>query len=60
MIDEHPYNTIDYDAELQLHNDVLRRAYALRRDDDVLDIGCGTGLTTREAARLAAEGRLWG
>ena len=47
---------IDYDAELRLHNEVLRRAYALRRDDDVLDIGCGTGQTTREAARMAPDG----
>ena len=54
--DEHQSSTIDYDAELQLHNDVLRRAYALRRDDHVLDIGCGTGQTTREAARMAAAG----
>jgi SAM-dependent methyltransferase len=29
---------------------------ALRRDDHVLDIGCGAGQTTREAARLAPEG----
>jgi ubiquinone/menaquinone biosynthesis C-methylase UbiE len=49
-------NTIDYDAELRLHNKVLRRALALRRDDHVLDIGCGIGRTTREAARIAAAG----
>lgn len=48
--------TMDYDAELRLHNEVLRRAYALRRDDDVLDIGCGTGQSTREAARIAVAG----
>ena len=54
--DEHRSKPIDYDAELQLHNDVLRGAYALRRDDHVLDIGCGTGQTTREAARMAAAG----
>jgi SAM-dependent methyltransferase len=58
--DEHRSKTIDYDAELQLHNDVLRGAYALRRDDHVLDIGCGTGQTTREAARMAAAGRAVG
>jgi SAM-dependent methyltransferase len=51
---------MDYDAELRLLNEVLRRAYALRRDDDVLDIGCGTGKTTREAARKAADGSVVG
>jgi SAM-dependent methyltransferase len=29
---------------------------ALRRDDHVLDIGCGTGQATREAARMAPAG----
>jgi ubiquinone/menaquinone biosynthesis C-methylase UbiE len=47
---------IDYDAELRLHNNVLSRAVALRRDTHVLDIGCGTGQTTREAARITAAG----
>jgi SAM-dependent methyltransferase len=54
--DEHWDSTMDYDAELRLHNEVLRRAYALQADDDVLDIGCGTGQTTREAARIAVAG----
>jgi SAM-dependent methyltransferase len=47
---------MDYDAELPLLNEVLRRAYGIEGHDHVLDIGCGTGLTTREAARMAAEG----
>jgi ubiquinone/menaquinone biosynthesis C-methylase UbiE len=47
---------IDYDAELRLHNEVLRRAYAPRQGDHVLDIGCGSGQTTREAARMAPDG----
>jgi SAM-dependent methyltransferase len=47
---------MDYDAELRLLNKVLRRAYAFRRDDDVLDIGCGTGQTTREAGRMVPSG----
>jgi SAM-dependent methyltransferase len=51
---------MDYDAELRLLNEVLRRAYGLRRDDDVLDIGCGTGQTTREAARQAPDGKVVG
>jgi SAM-dependent methyltransferase len=49
-----------YDAELRAHHEHLRAAYAIRRGDQVLDIGCGTGLTTREAARAAAPGRVVG
>jgi SAM-dependent methyltransferase len=51
---------MDYDEELRLLNHVLLRAYALRPDDDVLDIGCGTGQTTREAARIARDGSVVG
>ena len=51
---------MDYDAELRLLNQVVRPAYALRRDDNVLDVGCGTGETTREAARTAAGGSVVG
>jgi len=47
---------IDYDAELRLHNDALRRAYEIGPEDRVLDIGCGAGQTTRDAARLAGDG----
>lgn len=47
---------MDYDAELQLHQVVLRRHLQIGRTDRVLDIGCGSGGTTREAARLAAMG----
>ena len=47
---------VDYDAELQRHNEVLRRACRIRANDHVLDIGCGAGQTTRDAARLASDG----
>jgi len=49
-----------YDAELRAHHEHLRAAYGIGRGDAVLDIGCGTGLTTREAARAAAPGRVVG
>ena len=32
---------MDYDTELRLLNEVLRRAYDIDRHDHVLDIGCG-------------------
>ena len=38
----------------------MRAAYRISSGDSVLDVGCGTGLTTREAARAAAPGRVVG
>ena len=49
-----------YDAELRAHHEHLRAAYGITPGDEVVDIGCGTGLTTREAARAAAPGRVVG
>jgi len=49
-----------YDAELPAHHKHLRAAYGISPGDEVVDIGCGTGLTTREAARAAAPGRVVG
>jgi ubiquinone/menaquinone biosynthesis C-methylase UbiE len=49
-----------YDAELQRHNEVLRRACGVQPHDHVLDIGCGTGQTTRQAARTALAGSALG
>jgi SAM-dependent methyltransferase len=51
---------VDYDAELQLHHPVLLRACAIRSHEHVLDVGCGTGQTTRDAARLAVAGNAFG
>lgn len=51
---------IDYDAELRAHNARLRAEVHVRPGDHVLDIGCGTGQSTREAARLASGGRVLG
>jgi SAM-dependent methyltransferase len=49
-----------YDAELRAHHEHLRAAYGISPGDEVVDIGCGTGLTAREAARAAAPGRVVG
>lgn len=46
----------DYDAELQRHTEALWRAVGVQLGDHVLDIGCGTGQTTRHAARTARAG----
>jgi SAM-dependent methyltransferase len=50
----------DYDAELQRHDKVLRRAAGVQPCEHVLDVGCGIGQTTREAARLAYAGSALG
>jgi len=57
---EQPPGRVDYDAELQRHNEVLRAAVGVQLHDSVLDIGCGTGQTTREAARAAEAGSALG
>jgi SAM-dependent methyltransferase len=49
-----------YDAELQRHDDVLHRACGIQARDHVLDIGCGTGQTTRQAAHSARQGTALG
>jgi SAM-dependent methyltransferase len=49
-----------YDAELQRHNEVLRRACGIQFRDHVVDIGCGAGQTTRQAARTARAGSALG
>lgn len=49
-----------YDGELRRHDPVFRQAWAVRAGDHVLDVGCGGGQTTREAARLAAPGTALG
>jgi SAM-dependent methyltransferase len=49
-----------YDAELAAHHAHLRAAYGIDPGDEVVDIGCGTGMTTREAGRAAAPGRVVG
>ncbi|OOC54111.1 MULTISPECIES: class I SAM-dependent methyltransferase [Nocardiopsis] len=50
----------DYDAELSRYDLLLRAAADVRSTDRVLDIGCGTGQTTRDAARSAPSGSALG
>ena len=50
----------DYDAELRLHNELFRAAARVGPHDRVLDIGRGTGQSTRDAARAAVNGSATG
>jgi SAM-dependent methyltransferase len=56
----HTPGPIGYDAELRRHNEVLCRAAGVQLHDHVLDIGCGAGQTTRQAARTARAGSALG
>jgi SAM-dependent methyltransferase len=49
-----------YDAELQRHHERLRPATGIGPTDRVLDVGCGAGQTTRDAARAARSGSVLG
>ena len=49
-----------YDAELRRHDECFRAALKVGSRDRVLDIGCGAGQSTREAARAAREGSVVG
>jgi SAM-dependent methyltransferase len=55
-----PSGPLDYDAEVRRHDEVLRWACGVQPYEQVLDIGCGLGQTTCEAARLAREGSAFG
>jgi SAM-dependent methyltransferase len=56
-----PFDRADfYDAELSRHTRHLRAAAQVGPRDRVLDIGCGAGQTSRDAARLAAQGSVLG
>lgn len=50
----------DYDSELRHLDPPFRAALGIGTGDRVLDVGCGSGRTTRDAARIATEGRAWG
>jgi SAM-dependent methyltransferase len=49
-----------FDAAVERYDQPFFHAAALQEDSRVLDIGCGSGGTTRAAARCAAEGHALG
>jgi SAM-dependent methyltransferase len=49
-----------FDAEVRRHNERFRAAAGVGPRDRVLDIGCGTGQSTRDAARAAGAGSALG
>lgn len=49
-----------FDGAIRLHHARLMEAAAIKPDDRILDIGCGTGQTTRDAARAATNGHVTG
>jgi len=49
-----------FDEEVRPYNERFRAAARVRPGDRVLDIGCGTGQSTREAARAAVGGSVLG
>jgi ubiquinone/menaquinone biosynthesis C-methylase UbiE len=59
-VSEHTPGPSGYDAELRRHNQILGQACGVQLHDQVLDIGCGTGQTTRQAARTAQAGSALG
>ena len=48
------------DREILPHNERFRAVAAVGRHDHVLDIGCGTGQSTRDAAHAAVDGSVLG
>ncbi|MEC3975182.1 class I SAM-dependent methyltransferase [Amycolatopsis sp. H20-H5] len=46
------------DAEVARHHELFRAATAIGTGDRVLDVGCGSGRSARDAARAAAPGEV--
>lgn len=53
-------NAAEFDSGVAGYHELLMDAARIEPDFHVLDIGCGTGQTTRDAARLAPSGRALG
>jgi SAM-dependent methyltransferase len=53
-------NAEDFDRGVATYHDRLLATAAIGERDHVLDVGCGTGQTTRDAARAAANGSALG
>jgi SAM-dependent methyltransferase len=51
---------LDYDSELRAHNERLLAFGPVERGETVLDVGCGAGQTSRDAARLSVTGSVLG
>jgi SAM-dependent methyltransferase len=49
-----------YDASLRDHNAHLQAGANIAAHENVLDVGCGNGVSTRDAARSASSGRAVG
>lgn len=49
-----------FDRSVAVYHEQLLAAAALGERDQVLDVGCGTGQTTRDAARAASAGGAFG
>jgi SAM-dependent methyltransferase len=49
-------NAQHFDRAVAGYHDMLMERAAITSEERVLDIGCGTGQTTRDAARAASEG----
>lgn len=49
-----------YDAAVKRYDRALFEAAAIGENEDVLDIGCGCGISSRQAARLAASATVLG
>ncbi len=55
-----PLDPGGYDAELRRYHELLRHSWGVAPTDRVLDVGCGAGQTTRDAARAAPAGSALG
>jgi SAM-dependent methyltransferase len=60
-VTEHRITFADvFDREAPAHDEALHAAAAVAAHDRVLDVGCGTGVSTRRAARAATSGGVLG